>query len=164
MRRVFYNSLWYKDQKYNTHINGVATNFPSNVACIYFDYIANRNFWEIGISSYYWDKPLTGITTVKVDLLNDSDAIAATSTLLMTSKDNDFRVLSVNSSSVFDDLAIDTYDLCGFNSLIRYKSKTTGIYLQKKQFFKIQLTFIIKNNTNGFGSNINTIVRTFCFQ
>ena len=167
MRRVFYNSLWYKDQKYNTQINGAATNFPSNVAFIYFDYIANRNFWEIGISSYYWEKPLTGITTVKVDLLNDSDDIAATSTLLMTGKDNAFSVLSVNASSVFDDLAIDNYDLCGFNSFIRYKSKTTGIYLQKKPFFKIQLTFFIKNNTNGFGSYVNTIttiVRTFAFN
>ena len=166
MRRIFYNSSKseYKDDKYNKKIDGIPTNFPSNVAFIYFDYIANRNFWEIGISSHYWDKPLTGITTVKVDLLNDSDTIAATSTLLMTGKDNAFSVLSVNASSVFDDLAIDTYDLCGFNSLIRYKSKTTGIYLQKKQFFKIQLTFSIKNNTNGFGSNVNTIVRTFAFN
>ena len=84
MRRVFYNSNLYQDQKYNTQINGAATNFPSNVAFIYFDYIANRNFWEIGISSYNWDKPLNGITTVQVDLLNDSNTIAATSTLLMT--------------------------------------------------------------------------------
>lgn len=149
MRRVFHNldRPEYKDSR----ITGFSGKIPYNVASIYLDYIANKHYWEIGLNAD--SVSIYGNTTVKVEILgnNEYDTTAiTTSTFLMSCKDSNYMLYSVDASKTFDDLSIVPYDICGFNNIIRYSS-SSDLTMQKNQFFHIRLSFENYGNRGGFG-------------
>ena len=149
MRRVFHNldRPEYKDSS----ITGFSGKIPYNVASIYLDYITNRHYWEIGLNAD--SVSIYGNTTVKVEILgnNEYDTTAiTTSTFLMSCKDSNYMLYSVDASKTFDDLSIVPYDICGFNNIIRYSS-SSDLTMQKNQFFHIRLSFENYGNRGGFG-------------
>lgn len=159
MRRVFHNldRPEYKDSR----ITGFSGKIPYNVASIYLDYIANRHYWEIGLNAD--SVSIYGNTTVKVEILgnNEYDTTAiTTSTFLMSCKDSNYMLYSVDASKTFDDLSIVPYDICGFNNIIRYSSSSDST-MQKNQFFHIRLSFENYGNRGGFGQLNGSYVYRF---
>ena len=159
MRRVFHNldRPEYKDSR----ITGFSGKIPYNVASIYLDYIANRHYWEIGLNAD--SVSIYGNTTVKVEILgnNEYDTTAiTTSTFLMSCKDSNYMLYSVDASKTFDDLSIVPYDICGFNNIIRYSSSSDST-MQKNQFFHIRLSFENYGNSGGFGKLNGSYVYRF---
>lgn len=159
MRRVFHNldRPEYKDSR----ITGFSGKIPYNVASIYLDYIANRHYWEIGLNAD--SVSIYGNTTVKVEILgnNEYDTTAiTTSTFLMSCKDSNYMLYSVDASKTFDDLSIVPYDICGFNNRIRYSSSSDST-MQKNQFFHIRLSFENYGNSGGFGKLNGSYVYRF---